>query len=331
MIPRAALTGATGFLGGHIADALLAEGYVVRASVRPTSRTRWIDGKGIETLAAALTPPPGEPDDARADTLDALVDGAETVIHCAGVVRAPDEAGYLRGNALSTRRLLEAAARAGTVRSFVLISSLAASGPSKPGRPRVESDPCAPITAYGRSKVAAEALCAGDWPFRIAVLRPPALYGPRDVAFLPLFKAARLGLSARIGRVKALSLVDGRDAARAAVMLAADDRASGTYFVDDGRAHTFADLVDALSRAVGRGIVTLPLPVGLLRFVARLVGGSRADALPLLAPDRLRDVDVDGWVCSGDRLRSELGFAGARPLEVGFAETLEFYRRESWL
>ena len=331
MTGRAALTGGTGFLGGHIADTLLAEGRAVRAAVRPTSDAARLADAGAEIVEAVLAPPPGVPDDADADTLDALLDGAETVIHCAGVVRARDQDAYLRGNTLSTRRLLEAAARAGTVRSFVLISSLAASGPSSPDRPRRETDPCAPITAYGRSKVAAEALCAQEWPFRVAVLRPPALYGPRDTAFLPLFSAAARGLSARIGRVRALSLVDGRDVARAAALLARDERAEGLYFVDDGAAYGFDDLVATLSRIFDRRILTLPLPVGLLRFAARLVGGPRADRLPLLAPDRLRDVDVDGWVCDGSRLRDELGFADARPLAKGFAETLAAYRREGWL
>jgi len=331
MTALSALTGATGFLGGHIADVLLDRGHRVRASVRATSDTCWVDGKGIETVEAVLAPPPGAPDDAGADTLDALLDGAATVIHCAGVVRSPDVAGYRRGNTLTTARLLEAAARAGSVRSFVLISSLAASGPSTPGRPRRETDPCAPITAYGRSKVAAEALLERDWPFRTAALRPPAIYGPRDQAFLPLFKAAGRGLSARIGRVRELSLVDGRDAARAAVLLAEDARARGAYFVDDGTLHPFADLTTALSRCFGRRILTLPLPVGLLRLFARLVGGARAQGLPLLADDRLADISVAGWACSGERLRSELGFAGARPLEDGFAETLDFYRREGWL
>ncbi|MBU0740746.1 NAD-dependent epimerase/dehydratase family protein [bacterium] len=331
MTALVALTGATGFLGGHIADALLARGCRLRASVRATSDQRWIRDKGLETIEAVLAPPSGAPDEAGLETLDALLDGAERVIHCAGVVRARDEAGYRRANTLSTRRLLEAAARAGSVRAFVLISSLAASGPSAPGRPRREDDPCAPITAYGRSKVEAESLLERDWPFRTAALRPPALYGPRDRAFLPLFKAAGRGLGARIGRVKELSLVDGRDAARAAVLLAEDERARGAYFVEDGMPHAIADLTAALSRGFGRPILTLPLPVGLLRLFARLVGGTRAQALPLLAEDRLVDVSVDGWACTGEKIRRELGFSDARDLDTGFAETLDFYRREGWL
>ena len=334
MTSLVALTGATGFLGGHIADVLLAHGYRVRASVRPTSDQRWIRGKGVETVEAVLAPPPGAPDvadDADLATLDALLDGAELVIHCAGVVRAPDVAGYRRGNVVTTRRLLQAAVRAGTVRAFVLISSLAAAGPSTLGCPRREDEPCTPITAYGHSKLAAEALLEQDWPFRTAALRPPALYGPRDRAFLPLFKAAARGRSARLGRGQGLTLVDGRYAADAAVLLAEDERARGAYFVADGVIHPFTDLTTSLSRCFDRRILTLQLPVGLLRLIARLVGETRAQSLPLLAADRLADISVDGWACSGDKIRRELGYAGARDLDTGFAETLEFYRQECWL
>ena len=191
--PLAALTGATGFLGSHIADALLADGWRVRASVRPGSDPRWLAGKHVETVETVLTPAVGRDETAETGTLDAFVAGADVVIHCAGVVRAPDYAGYRRGNVLSTRRLLEATARGGAAQAFVLISSLAAGGPAGPDTPRHEADPCEPITDYGRSKVEAESLLGGNWPFRTAALRPPALYGPRDSAFLPLFQAARAG------------------------------------------------------------------------------------------------------------------------------------------
>jgi nucleoside-diphosphate-sugar epimerase len=329
--PLAALTGATGFLGSHIADALLAEGGRVRAAVRPTSDLRWLAGKDLECVEAALTPPPDRDDDADAESLDAFLDGARTVIHCAGVVRAPDEAGYHRGNVLSTRRLLEAAARSGSVTAFVLISSLAAGGPAGPDAPRHEADPCEPITAYGRSKVQAEGLLGRNWPFRTTALRPPALYGPRDSAFLPLFQAARRGWSAELGNVAALSLVDGRDAARAAVLLAADERARGPWYVDGGPAVSFRELAHALELAFGRRVRTLRIPAGLLRAAAKLVGRERAERLPVLAEDRLRDAEAPGWVCDGGRLREELGFAPERTLDEGLAQTLLWYRNEGWL
>ena len=330
--PLAALTGATGFLGSHIADALLAQGWRVRASVRPSSDLRWLRGKPVELVDAPLAPAaaddPTTPADAAA--LAAFCAGARSVIHCAGVVRAPDAAGYRRGNTATTRRLLEAARGAGA-ESFVLISSLAAGGPSTPGRPRTETDPDAPITDYGRSKQEAEALLPAAGPLRACALRPPALYGPRDAAFVPLFQAGRLGLSAQLGNLRELSLVDGRDVAAAAVALAAAPAARGVYYVDDGRTYAFADLTRALAAAWDRRIHTLSLPQGLLEFLARLAGPDRALALPLLAPDRLRDTAQAAWACDGAKLRAAVPLPPARDLRRGFRETLAWLREEGRL
>lgn len=331
--PLAALTGATGFLGSHIADALLAAGWRVRASVRPASDTRWLDGKPVELrdipLAPAQADDPTSPADAAA--LAAFTAGARAVVHCAGVVRARDLAGYRRGNVATTRRLLEACRASGGVETFVLIGSLAAAGPATPGRPRTEADPCEPITDYGRSKLEAENLLDGGWPFRTATLRPPALYGPRDVAFPPLFRAARWGLTARLGNLRELSLVDGRDVAAAVPAVLKTPAARGAFFVDDGRRYRFEDLTAALAAAWNRRVRTLSLPQGLLEFAARLAGPDRALALPLLAPDRLRDTAQAAWTCDGARLRATVDLPAARDLHRGFGETLAWLRAEGRL
>lgn len=349
-----ALTGATGFLGSHIADLLVANGYQVRASVRATSDLRWVRGKPIETREVPLAPPPDrmaasagtvspagqEPDlangtetDADAEALDGFLAGAEAIIHCAGAVRAPDEASYWRANVATTQRLLRAAAHQPGCRTFLLVSSLAAAGPAPPQMPRRESDPCRPLTAYGRSKLAAEQLLAApNIPCRTVILRPPALYGPRDSAFLPLFKLARAGWLPRVGsQLRALSLVDGRDAAAAVLSLLESERAAGPYFVDDGHVYGWADLAAALAFAWRRRVRTVTIPVGLLRVAARLVGKQRARGLPLLHPDRLRDVTVPGWVCSGDKLRRDTDFRTGRDLRQGFQQTLVFYTSNGWL
>ena len=127
-----ALTGATGFLGSHIADALLARGYRVRASVRATSSLRWIEGKDIETVEVDLTD---------ADTCTRFLAGTNGLIHNAGVVQAANEEGYQRGNTETTRALASAAARAWTSgdEAFVLVSSLAAHGPAGLDAPAVET------------------------------------------------------------------------------------------------------------------------------------------------------------------------------------------------
>lgn len=316
-----ALTGATGFLGSHIADRLLAAGWQVRAAVRPTSNLRWLAGKPLDTVVADLADP---------DSCRRLVAGCAAVIHCAGVVSAGSEEAYRRGNVDTTRTLLEAAAEVWAPRQpaepvFVLISSLAAHGPAGLRAPATEESPCRPLTAYGRSKLAAEELVTGrPWPFRTAILRPPGLYGPRDRDFVPLFRAARLGWTVRVGRkLEGLSLVDGRDAAAAAVALLECPEARGVFFVDDGHAgYDWAELAAALSGAVGRRVRVLPLPLGLLKMAAAVAGRGRAARSPVLNPDRRRDLDSPGWVCDGARLRQVTGFRAAFDLATGFQDTV---------
>jgi nucleoside-diphosphate-sugar epimerase len=319
--PRVVVTGATGFLGSHLVDALLARGYEVRAAVRVSSNLRWLLGKPLETVV------PGEGEDG----WSWLLADADAVVHCAGVVSAPDEAGYHAGNVETTRRLAAAAARAPALQTFVLVSSLAAGGPATAAGPRREDDPPAPVNAYGRSKLAGEALLTPDLPFRTAVLRPPALYGPRDAAFLPLFAWARRGWTiAMHDGLSALSLVDGRDCAAAAIALLETEGARGVYYVDDAHAYGWTDLAAALAGAVERRVRAVPIPLGALRLAARLAGPLAARTA-LLSPERLASVTAPAWTCDGGRLRAETGFRAERDLARGFRETWAFYRAAGWL
>ncbi len=327
--PLIALTGATGFLGSHIADVLLARDYRVRAAVRMTSNLRWLDGKPVETLVVDLTDP--------ADCTRFLA-GTDGLIHCAGVVSAPAPEIYHTANVTSTETLLAAAAESWAGRedaaAFILISSLAAHGPAGMDHPALETDVCNPITHYGRSKLAAEELLTtGEWAFRTAVLRPPSLYGPRDAEFLPLVRMAVWGWTGRLGsRMTGLSLVDGRDAAEAAVVLLETKSATGPYFVDDGRTgYDWPAMAEALGQMAGRRIRTLKVPLGLLKSVSWLAGSSRAARSAVLNRDRIRDLDTVGWVCDGRRLTAATGFRAQRDASLGFTETLVFFRKEGWL
>jgi nucleoside-diphosphate-sugar epimerase len=325
--PLIALTGATGFLGSHIADLLLAGGYEVRASIRPTSSLRWLEGKDIETVVLDL----GSDTDA-----DRLLEGTAGVIHCAGVTRERRAGDYERGNVGTTRTLLAAAARRWSEPPtdpppvFVYVSSLAAHGPAPLERPATEADQSAPITAYGRSKRDAErevTLAAGL--FRRTVLRPPALFGPRDRDFLPLLKMARAGWTVRLGRsMGGLSLVDGRDAAAAAVALLECPVAEGVFFVDDGaQGYDTPALAAALSEASGRRVRILPVPLWPLRLLAGMAGGRS----PVINRDRLCDLTAAGWVCDGRRLQEVTGFRPRWRAGPGLSETVAFNRELGWL
>ncbi len=316
--PTIALTGGSGFLGSHIADALLASGCRVRVAVRPTSDLQWLADKPLETVVVDLADP---------EACAGFLSGTTDLVHCAGVISGPDEAAYQRGNVLPTVNLLAAAQQvwsADPARCFLLVSSLAAHGPAPLDRPAVEDNPCRPITAYGRSKRDAEkAVLAATGAFRRVILRPPSLYGPRDREFLPLLKVAARGWTARLGRhLTGLSLVDGRDAAGAALALLQTPAAEGIYFVADAQVgYDWDQMRDALSTAVARTIRRVEVPLGALRLAGNLARLLGSEASLLLNPDRMRDLDTDGWVCDGSRLTRD----------TGFAETLDFYRKHGWL
>ncbi|HOX25889.1 MAG TPA: NAD(P)-dependent oxidoreductase [Candidatus Krumholzibacteria bacterium] len=332
-----AVTGATGFLGSHVCEALAASGHAVRAARRATSDLAWLRDQAVDVAVVDLADPA---------SLDALVDGCRGVIHCAGAVMA-DPATYARVNVAGTRALLEAAARSRSVETFVLISSLAAGGPGSLDAPRGEAAPDAPVSAYGRSKLAAEAqLAAGPWPFRTVALRPPSLYGPRDREFLPLLRAAARGWTARLGaRLTGFSLVHGRDAATAAVALLETATARGRYYLDDGPGpaepagpgrrwpwgYDWDEVRQALAGLFQRPVRSFRLPVGALRLASRLAGERLRHASPVLNPDRLADLDAVGWVCAATKLREETAWRPAYDLASGLRDTLAFYRRQGWL
>jgi nucleoside-diphosphate-sugar epimerase len=332
-----AVTGASGFLGSHVCDVLIAGGYQVRAGHRPTSSMRWLHDKKLERSLVNLANP--------ASCVAFLAD-CHAVVHCAGALMA-DEDTYQRVNVDHTRILAEAAARAGTVRRFVYISSLAAGGPAGIFNPRDESMADQPISGYGRSKQAAEQLlAAGSWSFSTVTLRPPSLYGPRDRAFLPLLRWAKLGLTGRVGdQMEGLSLVEGRDAARAAVALLEAPDAHGFYYVDDGpgpggpldpgRRHHWGydwdDVVMVLQTLFDRSQREINIPLGLLRTISRLLPAGKRNASPLFNPDRIDDLDTEGWVCTGARLRQDTGWKPEYNLASGMRSALAFYRRRGWI
>ncbi len=336
-VPAAvAVTGASGFLGSHVCDVLLAAGVPVRAAVRATSSHRWLAGKDLALVETVLDEPA---------SLEALLDGCRGVVHCAGVVMA-DEATYRRVNTDGTAALLAAARRTGSVASFVLISSLAAGGPAGLDHPRDETMPDRPVSGYGRSKLAAEALLAQDWPFRTVTLRPPSLYGPRDREFVPLLRAAARGWTVRPGTsLQGLSLVDGRDAATAAVALLEAGGATGVFHLDDGsgpdgprdpgRRHPWGydwdELLAVLRGLFHRPVRRVTVPLWTLAVARALAPASARDRSPVLNPDRAGDLDQPGWVCTAARLRREVGWQPRHDLASGLRDTLDFTRRRGWL
>jgi nucleoside-diphosphate-sugar epimerase len=168
--------------------------------------------------------------------------------------------------------------------------------------------------------------------FRRLVLRPPALYGPRDREFLPMFRLACAGWMPALGRsLTGVSLVDGRDAAAAAVALLETTPAEGVFFADDGaRGYDFPAIARALAAATARRVRLVQLPLGPVRLLSRLLNRLPLGVPTALVPGRIRDLEQVGWVCDGSRLEQVTGYRCARRADRGFSETIAFNRKQGW-
>jgi nucleoside-diphosphate-sugar epimerase len=320
----ALVTGASGFVGSHLVDALVEEGWRVRAVLRDRSSVRWLPRDRIEIARAALDRGPA--------LRDALA-GVRVVFHLAGLTSAPSPAAYRNANVTCTEHLLAAVREAAPGALVVHCSSLAAAGPSGTGRPLREDDPPRPIGPYGVSKLEAERTVEASGLDHV-VVRPPAVYGPRDADILAAFRLARRGLALRIGPAdQRLSLVHVRDLAHGLLDAAEHGSNRGVFYVSDGEVHSWREVVAAIGNAVGRRVREVAVPPAVAMALAR-TGRALARAAgtrPLLTPERARDLAQAGWACDDGRARRELGYRSQFGLEEGLRDTAAWYAANRWL
>lgn len=321
----ALLTGATGFVGGHLVERLRAEGWRLRALVRPTSDTTLLERHGVERVVGDLLDPQG---------LARAAEGVDVVFHLAAVTAAPDEAAYFRANAQGTEAVAEGLRRASPrPRRLVYLSSYAACGPARGGRPRRAEETPAPLTAYGRSKLAGEerARALEGEGVEVVVVRAPAVYGPGDRALLTYFRLARMGIAPSPAGERRLHLIYGPDLARALVRAARVP--AGTYAVAEPVEHPMSELVAAIARAVGRRPLRVPLPAGVVRAAAAVTEGAGRllGSTPAFNREKAEEMLAEGWVCDLTGSEALLPPSEATPLEEGVARTAEWYRTNGWL
>lgn len=320
MTRTVALTGATGFIGWHVACRFLQEGWQVRALVRPGS-DRPVP-QGVDRMRAALD------DDT---SVRAACAGAAVVVHLAGLVRARSADAFTRVNVDGTRAVARAAQAVGA--RLVHTSSLGVTGPADPANPPSEDDPARPVNAYGESKRAAEQVVREEDGLEWTILRPTLVYGPRDRLFLPVFRLARLGLFPIPQPRAVYNLVHVADVARAISHAATSPRAVGqVFFVGHPRATAADHMLHAVSAALGKRYRPFIIPhavLGVAASVGTLLGRV---GLPVpLDRARLAEIDAPGFVCRVDKARAVLGFEASVELGEGMRQTAEWYRAEGWI
>ena len=325
---KALVTGGTGFIGSHLTEALIRKGVQVRCLLRKTSDLKWLKGLPIEFVH-------GDCNDKT--SLEKTVGGVDWVFHLAGVTKAIKEETYFEVNGLGTENLIHACLENNPrLQKFIYISSQAAAGPSRNGCNKKEFDPCKPVSFYGRSKrVGEESVLTHAHELPVLILRPSAVYGPRDKDIFAFFKC----LSRRIkpcptGPDQHLSLCYVQDIVQG-ILLAVETRTKSgeIFFLSDGHDYRMEEIGDIVAQAMGITVFRIPVPkrmiLGIACFSEYLSKYFRRPSL--LNKDKAEEMIQKDWVCDITKAKTLLGFEPRVPLPEGAKLTFEWYKKEKWL
>jgi dihydroflavonol-4-reductase len=338
---RVLVTGISGFIGHHTAAALHAHGHQIRGLVRSTS-----DRSGLANLPVELV----EGDVLDRASVERALGGIDVVVHIAGITRAINAGQFYEVNVGGTRNVVDALIAAGKSKAerprLVHLSSQTVAGPNANGRPSEESDLEAPVTQYGKSKLAAEQVVrAAATEVATVILRPPIVYGPRDKDVLAAFKLAKAGRGAFLHpgfETKRYSLIHGHDLGEGIVLAlergkSLDEqgkaRSQGVYYLTDGGVYTWREMGAFLAQSLNFSPKIIPVPNVFSRAVAL---GSELSSLvtgkaPLLGFDKVREMQGQSYVCSSASAVRDLGFNPRFKLEEGMRDTARWYKAHGWL
>jgi len=338
-IPQSVLvTGASGFIGRHLVQRLIDRGCQVSCLVRATSHIDGLWSSGVQLITGDVT-------DQTSIEQALAVSQAGVVFHLAGLTKALRKDEFLSINAGGVETVAAACAGRADKPVLIVVSSLAAAGPCAVGQPRVESDAAAPVSAYGRSKLAAEltaARYAGMMP--ISIVRPPIVFGPGDRGVLEMFRPiARWGIHAVPGRgERRFSLIHTADLVEGLLLVAEKGErlhpngspGQGIYFMAADDYPTYAELGQAMATALGKKHATVVhLPGPLVQLV-----GLCGDAMTWIQQrpawvnsDKMTEALAGSWMCSSAKACTQLGWSPAAALAKRLHETAQWYRQAGWL
>ncbi|MBF0343762.1 MAG: NAD(P)-dependent oxidoreductase [Nitrospirae bacterium] len=316
------VTGGTGFIGSHLVEELLLQGYSVTCLVRSTSNLQWIEGYPVSLVQG---------DCLRVETLKDLLCDCNYVFHLAGLTKAQKMQDFYCTNVTGTENLLEAVCKyVGDLKRFVHVSTLAVAGPCTDGIPVCVDMQPAPVSDYGKSKLQGErAVLAYKDRLPITIVRPPAVYGPRDRDLFYVFKMIHQGIFPYWGK-SYYSLIYVDDLVKGIVATIKTDKTiGGTYYLSDLQVHTNADMADAIAQELGCHYIKLRIPKSVMPVFASLTG--RLMKKSIINPDKIKELSHPYWLCNCEEAIRDFEFEPKVKLKDGIRWTANWYKIHKWL
>jgi len=328
MKDKVLITGASGFLGYHLIQKAIAANFEVFAAVRKNSNIEHLSKFPLKYLYLNYEDP---------EQMSRLIaeNKIDFIIHSAGVTKAIRQEVYDQVNAGYTINLAKAAENSGDIcKKIVFISSLAAVGPLNDGQQKItEQTLPRPVTAYGRSKLLAENQLASI-SIPTTILRPTAIYGPRDKDIFIMLKTISNGMDPYIGKiVQELSFVHAEDVALAAVQSLTIKNALGIYHITDGNSYNryeFSDISKSiLNRKAFRFHIPMPLVKSLAFFLEKVNGWLNKPSV--ISREKLHELAAINWICDITKANKDLNFIPKYNLQTGLEDTISWYKKNKWL
>lgn len=325
--PSILITGANGFVGARLCRKFINEGFIVYAGVRRTADLSRLSDLTVQLRYGDMTEPVTLPD---------MVSGVDYIIHNAGVVKAKNKQMFFDINETGTENLLQAIVEHNqSLKKFIYISSLAAAGPSRYGKPVTEADEPNPLTTYGQSKLAGErkALSYAD-KIPVLSIRPPGVYGPGDTEILPFFKTVNGRIKPFLGNCsRKLQLVHVDDLCRGIFMsLTYETNSNEIYFIADRDVYSMKELINILQEVIGKNAMPVYIPSALFKLIAYVVQffSKLLGITPMLSVEKAKEL-LASWEMSVRKANMDFGFESEIKFFDGARDTFEWYKKEGWI
>lgn len=329
MKKRVLITGASGFVGYHLIVAALASGLEVFAAVRKSSNIQHLQEFDIQYTYLDFTD--------EASLIKEMADKKYNyIIHASGITKAKTKDEYNTVNAGYTKSLALAAVSAGiNLEKFVFVSSLAAMGPLTDLSGIIEDgSPAHPVTDYGASKLLAEKYLSEIKGLPLIVIRPTAVYGPREKDIFIMFQTINKGLEPHIGSFRQqISFIYVTDLAKIIVDSLTSVVTNKYYNVSDGGTYDRYALAEGVKKAMRKKTWKFHLPVFAVSALASLMERiyKNSAASPALNKEKMNELTAINWACSIANVKKDLGFNPQYNLETGVLETVTWYKNNKWL